>query len=79
MVNIIWGIIFLVGVMFGVFSGNGEQLSKSIIESTNSTVKLVIGLVGVMSLWCGIMKIAEESGLTDKIAKCIKPNFKSYI
>ncbi|HCL4549352.1 spore maturation protein [Clostridium botulinum] len=76
MVNIIWGIIFLVGVMFGVFSGNGEQLSKSIIESTNSTVKLVIGLVGVMSLWCGIMKIAEESGLTDKIAKCIKPILK---
>ncbi len=60
-----------------MFSGNGEQLSKSIIESANSTVKLVIGLVGgVMSLWCGIMKIAEESGLTDKIARLIKPILK---
>lgn len=32
-----------------------------------------------MSLWCGIMKIAEESGLTDKIAKCIKPILKLYL
>lgn len=76
MINYIWFFILAIGIIVGLITGRGELISKSIISSTGSTVELVIGLIGLMSLWCGIMKIAEKSGLIDKIAKVLKPILK---
>lgn len=73
MINIIWFLILVIGIVYGVFNGNGEMVSKAIVSSTSSTVELIIALVGMMCLWCGVMKIAEKSGLTDKLAKVLKP------
>lgn len=76
MINIIWFFILGFGIVFGIFTGRGSEISKAIVASTDSTVKLVIGLTGIMCLWCGVMKIAEKSGLTDKLAKILKPILK---
>lgn len=76
MINIIWFFILGFGIVLGIFTGRGAEISKAIITSTDSTVKLVIGLTGVMCLWCGVMKIAEKSGLTDKLATVLKPILK---
>ncbi|MFL0195618.1 nucleoside recognition domain-containing protein [Clostridium sp. WILCCON 0269] len=76
MINIIWFFILAFGIIFGILCGRGEEVSKSIIASSDATVKLIINLVGIMCLWCGIMKIAEKSGLTHKIAKLMKPILK---
>ncbi|RXM77875.1 spore maturation protein [Clostridium tetani] len=73
MVNYIWFFILVIGIVVGIITGRGELMSKVIISSTTSTVDLIIKLLGIMSLWCGIMKIAEKSGLTDKLAKFLKP------
>ena len=76
MINIIWFFILCFGICFGILGGRGEEISKSIISSSDSTVKLVISLAGIMCLWCGVMKIAEKSGLTNKIARVMKPVLK---
>lgn len=76
MVNYIWFFILVIGIIVGIITGRGEIMSKVIISSTTSTVDLIIKLLGIMSLWCGIMKIAEKSGLTDKLAKILKPILK---
>lgn len=76
MINVIWFFILAFGIIFGIVCGKGGEISKSIISSSDSTVKLIINLVGIMCLWCGIMKIAEKSGLTYKIAKLMKPILK---
>lgn len=73
MINIVWFFILAFGILFGIITGRGTEVSKAIVASTDSTVKLVIGLAGIMCLWCGIMKIAERSGLTDKLARVLKP------
>lgn len=73
MINIIWFLILAIGITFGLVTGRGEAVSKAIVSSTGSTVELIIGLLGLMCLWCGVMKIAEKSGLTDKLAKLLKP------
>lgn len=78
MINVIWFFILCFGIAFGIITGRGEAVSKAIITSSDSTVKLIIGLVGIMCLWCGIMKIAEKSGLTDKIAKVMKPILRLF-
>lgn len=73
MINIIWFLILSLGIIIGIVTGKGEIVSKAIVLSTTSAVELVMGLVGMMCLWCGIMKIAEKSGLTDKLAKLLRP------
>ena len=76
MINIIWFLILFMGIVIGMFTGKGEIISKAVVSSTSGAVELVIGLVGMMCLWCGIMKIAEKSGLTDKLARVLKPILK---
>ncbi len=73
MINVIWYGILFIGIAFGVLTGDGELLSKTIVSTTSDTVKLIIELLGMMCLWCGVMKIAERSGLTDKLARLLKP------
>ena len=73
MINIVWFLILAIGIIFGLFNGSGEIISNAIISTTTSTVELIIGLVGMMCLWCGVMKIAEKSGLTGKLSKLLMP------
>jgi spore maturation protein A len=73
LINKIWFGILAIGIIFGIITGRGDLISKGIISSANSTVQLTIGLAGLMCLWCGVMKIAEKSGFTDKLANILKP------
>src|SRR5690554_4315284 len=50
-----------------------EALSKSMIDAASGSVELALGLVGVMTLFLGLMKVAEAGGLLVIIAKVIRP------
>lgn len=76
MINYIWFIMISSGLFVSIINGRGGDITKAITDSTSSTVNFVISLVGIMCLWCGIMKIAEESGLTNKLAKFLSPILK---
>lgn len=76
MINYIWFVMIFLGLIVGIFTGNGEGISNAIIGSIDSTVSFIIGLVGLMCFWCGVMKVAEKSGLTEKLAKLMKPILK---
>lgn len=76
MINYIWFIMIFLGLLVSILSGNGEVMSADIISSIDSTVKFVIGLVGLMCFWCGVMKVAEKSGFTEKLAKLMRPILK---
>ncbi len=47
--------------------------NDGIIQSAKTAVELAIGLIGIMALWLGLMKIAEQSGLVAKLARLLKP------
>ena len=76
MINYIWFFLIFCGVLVGLLTGNGETISKAIINSCGNTVTFVIELTGIMCFWCGVMKVAENSGLTKKISKLLKPILK---
>lgn len=76
MINYIWFFLIFFGVLVGILTGNGETISKAIINSSGNTVTFVIELTGIMCFWCGVMKVAENSGLTEKISKLLKPILK---
>lgn len=76
MINYIWFILIFFGILFGILSGNGEAVSKTILDSGSYSVKLVIELCGILCIWSGIIKIAEESGLNSILSGFIKPIIK---
>lgn len=50
-----------------------ERLSKAMVESAGNSVELALGLIGVMTLFLGLMKVAEAGGLLTTIARLIRP------
>ncbi|KGJ98768.1 nucleoside recognition domain-containing protein [Thalassotalea sp. ND16A] len=82
MLNIIWLFFFFIAFIVSVYQwlvlGNHvifEQLLTSIISMSKVTVEIAIGLIGILSFWLGMMKIAQSGGVVDKIAHAISPLF----
>jgi spore maturation protein A len=73
MLNYIWFGMMFIGVVVGAFTGNIDAVTEAAIEMAKVAVNLAIGLIGIMALWLGVMKIAEESGLIRLIAKGLRP------
>jgi len=73
MLNYIWFGMMLIGVIAGIFTGRIDAVTEAAIDMAKTAVEISIGLIGIMALWLGIMKIAEESGLIRIIARALKP------
>jgi len=73
MLNYIWLTLVIVAVVLGGINGKIEAVTKAAIDSAGNSVTIAIGLIGVMALWLGIMRIAEESGLLTIFARFIAP------
>jgi spore maturation protein SpmA len=52
-----------------------EEIVNAIFDMSRVTVEIAIGLIGILSFWLGMMKIAEHAGIIDKIAQFISPLF----
>jgi len=51
------------------------ELVNAIFDMSKVTVEIAIGLIGILSFWLGMMKIAEHAGIIDKLAQFISPLF----
>ena len=67
MINYIWFIFLLLGVIFGII--NKIDLTTSMISSGTKAINMILSIVPLMCLWLGTMKIAESAGLLDIISK----------
>jgi len=63
----------LIAVVVGIFTGNIDAVTEAAINMAKAAVEIAIGLIGIMALWLGTMKIAEESGLIRIIARALRP------
>lgn len=71
-------VLFAGGRQLGVISGSSDPsamaaLSKAMVDSAGSAVELAIGLVGVMTLFLGLMKVVEAGGMLTIISRLIRP------
>lgn len=73
MMNYIWLFLILLSFICAIFTGRMEQLSAAVMEGAGSAVSLVIATAGMMSLWTGLLKIADEGGLTKQLARLFSP------
>lgn len=72
-INYIWFFLLAAGVIYGAVCGKAEAVTSAAAEYSGRAVTLCIGLMGTMGLWNGIMRIAEKSGLTGKLAQFLAP------
>ena len=73
MLNIIWPIFIIISVIYAIVAGRIDEVNQSIFESVKSAVELSITFLGTICLWNGIMKIAQETTLIEKLTKMLKP------
>lgn len=72
MINLIWFLMVAIGVVVGAVNGNILAVTEAAINSAKTAVDISIGLIGIMALWLGIMKIAEEAGLVKVLARSLR-------
>lgn len=78
MINYIWGVFILLGVIISIIKGD-NNLTNNLITSDTKGIDIIINLVPLMCLWLGTMKIADSSGLlniiSNKLSKIIRVVF----
>lgn len=73
MLNYLWASMILVGIVYAVLTGNVGAITDAALDSAGEGISLCITMAGVMGLWMGLMEIAQESGMVEKMTKGIKP------
>ena len=73
MLNYLWGCMILIGVVYGTMKGRFTEITQAIIDSAGDSVSLCITMAGVMALWMGIMKVAENAGIMETTNRIIQP------
>ncbi|WP_153462768.1 nucleoside recognition domain-containing protein [Sediminibacillus terrae] len=73
MVNYIWAAMAVIGIVYAMFNGTMEEVNEALFESADDAVMLSIGLISVLVFWLGLMKVAEEAGLLNMLARLFKP------
>ena len=73
MLNYIWFGMMAIAVAAGIYNGKIDDVTEAAIDMAKVSVEIAIGLIGIMALWLGTMKIAEASGLIRVIARLLKP------
>lgn len=73
MMNKIFVGMLLLGIGVGAFLGNMDQVALAFVDSSKEAVQLAIVMLGVVGMWTGIMKVAEEAGIARGLARIFRP------
>ena len=73
MLNYIWAAMIAIGILYAALTGNMNAVANGALDAAGEAVQLCITMIGVMSLWVGLMEIASKSGLVGSLTRGIQP------
>lgn len=73
MLNKLWGFLIILGICAAALNGRIGDIGTSVIDSSREAVSLCVTMLGIMSVWTGLMKIAEKSGIIDALTRGMMP------
>ena len=73
MLNYIWAVMIMLGVFYAALTGRMEQVTNAALDSAGEAISLCLTMAGVVALWMGLMEIAKEAGLIQRMTKGISP------
>ena len=71
--NSLWAFMILTGIIYGAFHGTLPQITTAALDSAKEAVTLCITMMGVMSFWVGLMRIAEKAGIIEGLSRKMRP------
>ena len=63
----------IIGILWGAFHGQLSAVTEGALQSSREAVTLCITMLGVMSLWTGVLEIGHRSGLVDQLSRKMSP------
>ena len=76
MVNYLWGIFIILGILYSFLTGNTDNMNSVILDTGKDALKLLQNIFPLMCLWLGVMNIALKSGLLESLARKLRPILK---
>ena len=73
MLNYIWFGLMVIALIVAAFTGTADAVTKGAMDSAKTAVEIAIGLIGVLTLWSGMMRVAEASGLVTLLGRLLRP------
>jgi spore maturation protein A len=73
MLNYIWFALMAIALIVAAFNGTAAAVTKGAVDSARTAVEIALGLIGIMTLWLGIMRIAEKAGLITLLGRALRP------
>lgn len=73
MMNYIWGGMLIIGIIFGVVTGNMQAVTDAVLQSSKEAVTLGISMLGIVAFWTGLMEVAGEAGVIAGLTRLISP------
>jgi len=73
----IWLLVLSISVLFAVVNGRIDDFTKAMFEAGKASVEICLYLVGIVSLWLGVTKILEDSGLMYRLSNFFTPAISS--
>lgn len=73
MVNVVWLLLIVGGLVVSAANHSMMSVTKAIVNASDQAVQVALGFVGIMTLWLGMAKIAEESGLMRAVSRLLAP------
>src|SRR5205814_1152515 len=74
--NLVFVLLLVAAAIAGAVRGDIKAVGQGAFDGASQGVTLAIGLIGVMALWLGLLKIAEKAGLVEKLARAARPIFR---
>ena len=71
--NYLWAGMMLVAIIYGAIHGTIPEVTQAALDSSKEAVTLCITMLGILSLWMGLMKVGSASGLMGKMTRGIQP------
>lgn len=76
MMNFIWASLLIISLVFGVFTQNTGNVAASVMDGASEAVELLLGILGILCFWSGMMEIANRAGITDGLSRIFSPVLK---
>ena len=73
MVNLIWLFFLVCGFAAAAAQGKVDAVNAAVFEGAKTGVTIAFGLISILVFWLGMMRIAEEAGLLNKLAALLRP------
>lgn len=76
MLNVLWPIFIIISIIYAIFSGNIDNINKTMFSSVDNAVKFSINLLGMTCFWSGLMEIAINTNIINVLSKFLRPIIK---